>query len=141
VADLLLGIPSSASIATPTIGDLRQRYYGFYVRDDWQVTNNLTLNLGLRWDMSSPFWDHHNRMSNFIMEPGRSAVVITSLAVSSTRCNRAISSFCNASRLICPAGSDGTLASRDSKGNTDAIIVLMYSLLSGRYSASCHRRP
>jgi hypothetical protein len=70
LADLLLGIPSSASITTPTIGDLRQRYYGFYVQDDWQVTKNFTLNLGLRWDMSSPFWDHHNRMSNFIMEPG-----------------------------------------------------------------------
>jgi hypothetical protein len=70
LADLLLGVPSSASITTPTIGDLRQRYYGAYVQDDWQVTNNLTLNLGLRWDLSSPFWDHYDRMSNFIMEPG-----------------------------------------------------------------------
>ena len=34
------------------------------------MTKNLTLNLGLRWDLSSPFWDHHDRMSNFIMEPG-----------------------------------------------------------------------
>ncbi|HTM51598.1 MAG TPA: TonB-dependent receptor [Bryobacteraceae bacterium] len=70
VADLLLGVPGTASVTTPTIGDLRQRYYGFYFQDDWQVTKNLTLNLGIRWDMSSPFWDNYDRMSNFILEPG-----------------------------------------------------------------------
>ena len=70
LADLLLGIPNSASITTPTIGDLRQRYYGFYFQDDWQVTNNLTLNLGIRWDLNSPFWDHYDRMSTFVMDPG-----------------------------------------------------------------------
>ena len=68
VADLLLGIPSSAGLNTPTVGNLRQRYYGFYLQDDWQVTRKLALNLGLRWDLSSPFWDHHDRMSNFIVE-------------------------------------------------------------------------
>ncbi|MEO7650599.1 MAG: TonB-dependent receptor, partial [Bryobacteraceae bacterium] len=68
VADLLLGIPLNANTTTPTIGDLRQRYYGFYVQDDWQVSRNLTLNLGLRWDLNSPFWDTRDRMSNFIME-------------------------------------------------------------------------
>jgi hypothetical protein len=70
LADLLLGVPSSASITTPTIGDLRQRYYGFYFQDDWQVSKNLTLNLGIRWDLSSPFWDRLNRMSNFVIDPG-----------------------------------------------------------------------
>jgi hypothetical protein len=69
LADLLLGVPSSASVTTPTIGDLRQRYYGFYFQDDWQVSKNLTLNLGIRWDLSSPFWDRLNRMSNFIIDP------------------------------------------------------------------------
>ncbi len=70
LADLLLGVPSSASVTTPTIGDLRQRYYGFYFQDDWQVSKNLTLNLGIRWDLSSPFWDRLNRMSNFVIDPG-----------------------------------------------------------------------
>lgn len=70
IADLLLGDPLTASVGTPTFGDLRQRYYGFYVQDDWRVNRNLTLNLGLRLDMDTPFWDHHDRMSNFIMDPG-----------------------------------------------------------------------
>ena len=70
LADLLLGIPSAASMTTPTVGNLRQRYYGFYIQDDWQVNSRLTLNIGLRWDLDSPFWDHHNRMSNFVYAPG-----------------------------------------------------------------------
>jgi hypothetical protein len=70
LADLLLGIPNTASMTTPTVGNLRQRYYGFYFQDDFQVTPKLTLNLGVRWDLDSPFWDHHNRMSNFVYQPG-----------------------------------------------------------------------
>ena len=70
LADLLLGIPASASMTTPTVGDLRQHYYGFFFQDDWQATAKLTLNLGVRWDLDTPFWDHHNRMSNFVYQPG-----------------------------------------------------------------------
>lgn len=70
LADMLLGVPASATLTTPSVGNLRQHYYGAYLQDDWQVTRNLTLNLGVRWDASSPFWDHYNAMSNFIMEPG-----------------------------------------------------------------------
>jgi hypothetical protein len=70
LADLLLGIPASATMTTPTVGNFRQRYYGFYFQDDWQVNQRLTLNLGVRWDLDSPFWDHLNRMSNFVFEPG-----------------------------------------------------------------------
>lgn len=70
VADLLLGTPNTANMTTPTIGDLRQRYYGFYVQDDSQASKKLTFNLGFRWDFNSPFWDRLNRVSNFIIEPG-----------------------------------------------------------------------
>ena len=69
LADLLLGIPNSSSMTTPTVGDLRQHYYGFFFQDDWQATPKLTLNLGMRWDLDTPFWDHHNRMSNFVYQP------------------------------------------------------------------------
>jgi hypothetical protein len=70
LADFLLGEPASATMTTPTVGAFRQRYYGFFFQDDWQVSQKLTLNLGVRWDLDSPFWDHLNRMSNFVFQPG-----------------------------------------------------------------------
>ena len=70
VADALLGDVSNGGMNTPSTGNLRQRYYGFYFQDDWQATSKLTLNLGFRWDFNSPFWDHYDHMSNFIIEPG-----------------------------------------------------------------------
>jgi hypothetical protein len=32
------------------VRDLQQNEFNFFFKDDWKVTNNLTLNLGLRWD-------------------------------------------------------------------------------------------
>ncbi len=41
--------------------DTREKFYGFYLNDDWKVTRNLTLNLGLRYEYESPFHDAKNR--------------------------------------------------------------------------------
>ncbi|MEK7830531.1 MAG: carboxypeptidase regulatory-like domain-containing protein, partial [Acidobacteriota bacterium] len=45
LADLLLGLTSSAQLSTLLTGDFRDRYYGFYGNDIWRVTPKLTLNL------------------------------------------------------------------------------------------------
>src|ERR1700676_4556396 len=41
---------TAAQSANPTVG-LRQTLFGLYIQDDWRARPNLTLNLGLRWEM------------------------------------------------------------------------------------------
>jgi len=42
-----------------------QKSSGFFVEDDVKATPNLTLNLGLRYDLTSPIKDSHNLLANY----------------------------------------------------------------------------
>jgi trimeric autotransporter adhesin len=63
-ADFLLGLPQETTIEAPDENAYaRQRNWEFFVRDDWRVLPNLTVNLGLRYDYFSPFVEKNNQLS------------------------------------------------------------------------------
>jgi carboxypeptidase family protein len=71
-ADYLIGAPQVYYQASPGALDARTRYFGLYGQDSYKVTPNLTINYGLRWDITRPWSDTKNRLQTFI--PGKQSV-------------------------------------------------------------------
>ena len=61
-ADLLLGDFSSDSYTINPSYALQQIYIAPWVQDDWRVNKKLTVNLGLRWDLESPYTERFNKL-------------------------------------------------------------------------------
>ena len=71
LADMLLGLPYYSAISTLTDIGNRQHIYGGFVQDDYKVTSSLTLNLGVRYDYTTPITEAHNRQSDFDYSTGQ----------------------------------------------------------------------
>jgi len=71
--DFLIGAPGFFIQASQQILDSRSKYIGLYGQDSWRVTPNLTLNYGLRWEVTQPWYDTQGKIETLI--PGKQSVL------------------------------------------------------------------
>lgn len=71
-ANLLLGLPANALRMTGnTTRNFRSWTTSLYAQHDWQPLRRVSLNLGLRYDLQTPFREANGLASNFNSESGR----------------------------------------------------------------------
>jgi hypothetical protein len=63
VSDYYIGAPTAFVQCSVQLLDNRTRYGALFAADTWKVTHNLTLNLGLRWDVARPWSDNFGRLT------------------------------------------------------------------------------
>jgi hypothetical protein len=71
-ADYLIGAPTGFTQASHQVLDSRGKYYGFYAQDSWRALSTLTVNYGLRWEVSTPWFDTQNKLETLV--PGEQSL-------------------------------------------------------------------
>jgi hypothetical protein len=65
-ADFLLGAPVGFNQCSQQFLDSRSRYGGAFAEDTYKVKPNLTFNLGLRWEVSMPWYDTQGKIETIV---------------------------------------------------------------------------
>ena len=88
-ADFLLGLASAWNYDTPFNVQLRTYNLSMFFQDDWRINNRLTLNFGLRYELSPPWLERYNKMGTIDLDsnPGQARLVYAS---NGSRADRAL---------------------------------------------------
>jgi outer membrane receptor protein involved in Fe transport len=74
LADFLLGLPAQFRATTQqAVQDGKGRTYAVYAQDEYRVNDRLTLNLGLRYELATPFVEAENRI--VVINPDKQSTV------------------------------------------------------------------
>lgn len=60
-ASFLLGLPTTQQIVRRADYSEYSKTYGFFVQDDWRLSQRLTLNLGLRYELETPLVERNDK--------------------------------------------------------------------------------
>ncbi len=65
-ADFLIGAPTGYNQCSQQFLDSRTRYGATYFQDSYKARPNLTFNLGLRWEVSMPWYDTQGKIETIV---------------------------------------------------------------------------
>ena len=65
MASLLVDWVDSADVSHKTQRNFHTSYWGMFVQDDWQVSPNVIVNLGLRYEFDLPMTERNDLISSF----------------------------------------------------------------------------
>ena len=80
IASSLLGLPTSGTMAKRTSLALQTHYAGVFLQDDWKINKKLMVNLGLRWELETPFTDRYDKLAYGFDETGDVGVSVPGLS-------------------------------------------------------------
>jgi hypothetical protein len=66
LSDFILGLANSQTQDAPVEALDNSWFWSLFAQDDWRIRQNLTLNLGLRWDIQTPPTDPQNKESTYV---------------------------------------------------------------------------
>jgi len=95
VASFLLGFASAKNrnlFDAKTYTEKRPEF-GAYVQDDYRVSQKLTLNLGLRWDVYVPWVEVDDRQSNFDESTGKFVVASPDAVINGVKVGRYLQTY------------------------------------------------
>lgn len=65
-ADFLLGAPDGFTQQSYSTMFTRSKYYAAYGQDSYKLRSNLTVNMGVRWEVSQPFYETQDRLNAIV---------------------------------------------------------------------------
>jgi hypothetical protein len=71
IADMLLGFPITTSREIGDVADYERSWHlSWYMQDDWRISDRLTLNLGLRYEIQTSGFERFDRKGSFSVARG-----------------------------------------------------------------------
>lgn len=78
-ASFLYGAVNTGSVQEPAFTASQQVYSALYLNDTWQVSRRLTVNAGVRWEMTGPWTERFDRISVFLPDATNPLAAATGL--------------------------------------------------------------